>query len=270
MINKKRTLKKIKKKGGATINLDSNIPKNIQWNSPFESAPKAPLNGGLYTGAPGNGPWSAIPITPTTDNMINNNLKSANPPPSATNQYPLNIKPGNNFQGNTDLSWYTNNGLNKGPFKLQVQSGGKKNKKNKSKKINKKKINKKSKMNKKNKRGGEYSINLKSSIPLNQQWNSPFESAPAPPYNGGLYTGDKFNGPWKNYPVTPTAMAMMDNIKSATPGAMKQIPTTIRPGNNYSGMPIDWYNPKNGPFKVQVISKGGSLKNIKKKKKKMK
>ena len=32
----------------------------------------------------------------------------------------------------------------------------------------------------------------------------------------------------------------------------------VQLGNNFSGMPIDWYNPKNGPFKVQVVSKGGA------------
>ena len=266
MINKKRTVKNIKnkKKGGASINLDSNIPKNLQWNNPFEMAPNPPLNGGLYIGAPGNGPWAAIPKTPTTSYMINENLKSANPPPRATTQYPLTNGPGNNFQGNKDLLWYISNGVNKGPFKLQVQSGGKK--KSKRNKKNKSKIQKNKNKNK-NKKGGEYSINLKSIIPLDQQWNSPNESAPAPPLNGGLYTGAKFNGPWGNIPVTPTAQSMMNNIKSTTPGAMKQIPTTIRPGNNFSGMPIDWYNPKNGPFKVQVVSKGGSRKKNKKKSK---
>ena len=97
--------------------------------------------------------------------------------------------------------------LNKGPFKLQVQSGGKKNNKKTKKKKNKKK----------SKKGGnkDYSVNIESVVPITKQWNNPFQSAPESPHNGGLYTGASFNGPWKNYPVTPTSASMMENMKSS-------------------------------------------------------
>jgi hypothetical protein len=40
-----------------------------------------------------------VPVTPDVDVYINQNLRSANPPPGATTQYPGNIRPGNNWQG---------------------------------------------------------------------------------------------------------------------------------------------------------------------------
>jgi len=285
-MNKKKSKKSKRNiKGGGSINVHSQVPLEQQWNSPSQQAPQAPPNGGLYTGAAFNGPWLAIPTTPTTDNMINLNLNSANPPPRANTQYPLTVNPGNNYQAMKGVNWFTKTGpLNPGPFKLQVASGGGKNKRKKTKSIKKsiktkgiktkgiktkriktKGINK----GKKTHMGGnkDYSINVQSVVPINSQWNSPSQMAPKPPYNGGLYTGAAFNGPWGNIPVTPTAGSMMKNISSATPppGAMKQYPSLVRPGNNYAGMDINWYNPTNGPFKMQVVSKGGSKKKSMKK-----
>ncbi len=268
-INKKSMRKKNLQVGGKSINVPSKISTELQWNSPNQASPPAPHNGGLYSGAAFNGPWLSISTNPTTENMINKNLKSAVPPPRATTQYQLTVKPGNNYQAMKGVDWYTQSkGLNPGPFKLQVASG-KKSKKNFKNKIGKKKskINKKknSKINKKNHVGGnkDYSVNIESVVPLKQQWNSPRQQAPKPPYNGGLYTGAAFNGPWGNIPVTPTADSMMKNMKSASPPpkAEQQTPNLNRIGNNYSGMQdISWYNPSNGPFKMQVISKGGSKK----------
>ena len=60
--------------------------------------PKPALNGGLYGGAPFAGPWGNVQVTPDVDYMISQNLKSANPPPHATTQYPGNVRPGNNMQ----------------------------------------------------------------------------------------------------------------------------------------------------------------------------
>lgn len=261
-LKKKNLLGKKKlQTGGKSINVPSQIPLELQWNSPNDMSPNPSKNGGLYSGAPFNGPWLSIPTNPTTDNMINKNLKSAAPPPGAETQYPLTNTPGNNFQSMNGIDWYTqSNGLNPGPFKLQVVSGG-----SKKKKTNK---NKKKKMSKKQKGGKDYSINVKSVVPLEQQWNSPDQKAPPSPFNGGLYTGAAFNGPWGNIPVTPTADSMMKNLESAAPPpkAIQQTPNLNRPGNNYSGMSdINWYNPDKGPFNLQVISSGGSKKKTKKK-----
>ena len=80
--------------------------------------PPAPSpNGGLFTGPspPKGAPYAAIPVTPDTDYLINVNLKSANPPPGATLQYPGNIRPGNNYQSFPGLSpYYGENG--QGPY----------------------------------------------------------------------------------------------------------------------------------------------------------
>ncbi len=76
--------------------------------SSYVPPPQPSRNGGLFTGPepPKGSPWAAIPVTPDTDYLIHVNLKSANPPPGATNQYPGNIRPGNNFQSFPGLSPY--------------------------------------------------------------------------------------------------------------------------------------------------------------------
>jgi hypothetical protein len=63
----------------------------------YEYKPK--LNGGLYTGEPfkENAPWANIPVKPETGTLINENLKSANPPPFAQFHYVGGEhRPGNN------------------------------------------------------------------------------------------------------------------------------------------------------------------------------
>jgi len=70
--------------------------------------PKPSLNGGLYGGAPftPGAPWANVPVTPDVDVYIHQNLRSANPPPGATTQYPGNIRPGNNWQGMPGVAAY--------------------------------------------------------------------------------------------------------------------------------------------------------------------
>ena len=63
----------------------------------YKYTPK--LNGSLYTGEPfqEDAPWRNFPTEPSTGNLINNNLKSANPPPQANFHYPsANHRLGNN------------------------------------------------------------------------------------------------------------------------------------------------------------------------------
>ena len=80
----------------------------MQPYSEWVPPPKPSPNGGLYTGPepPTNAPWASISVTPDVDYMINQNLRSANPPPGAIYQYPGNIRPGNNFQPFTGLTPY--------------------------------------------------------------------------------------------------------------------------------------------------------------------
>ena len=67
-----------------------------------ESAP----NGGLYRGPQSTEPWANIPITPSGTNLIHNNLRSANPPPGATEQYIGTDRLGNNYNPMIGVYWY--------------------------------------------------------------------------------------------------------------------------------------------------------------------
>lgn len=61
-----------------------------------------------------------------------------------------------------------------------------------------------------------------------------------PSLNGGLYSGEKFKGPWGNYPVIPEATQMIHNtLRSANPppNAILQYGNYIRPGNNEHPIP---------------------------------
>ena len=66
----------------------------------YQQPPPPTLNGGWYTGAPfmEGAPWRTHNVTPDVAFMINNNLRSAQPPPGATSQYPGSYRPGNNAQ----------------------------------------------------------------------------------------------------------------------------------------------------------------------------
>ena len=130
--------KKSNKQNGSGRNIPVDVPNNViptqQWNNPNQSAPKSQYQGGIYTGPPAYGPWGTISVTPTTSNMINNNLKSANPPIEAISQYPGNNRLGNNYSSMPGVSWYNDTTKNNsGPFRIKGvtnnQQGGKKSKK---------------------------------------------------------------------------------------------------------------------------------------------
>jgi len=74
--------------------------------NPNISMPPSPKNGGLYGGEQSNKPWASIPVTPTATNYINNNLKSANPPPGAIYQYVGTDRFGNNYTPTPGVKWY--------------------------------------------------------------------------------------------------------------------------------------------------------------------
>ena len=72
------------------------------------------------------GPWCSIPVKPNVSNMINNNLKSANPPPGALTQYPGTDRLGNNSMLMPGVDGYIGTDLNYGSFNIKCtgQQGG--------------------------------------------------------------------------------------------------------------------------------------------------
>jgi len=63
-------------------------------------------NGGLYNAPQSTNPWANIPVIPTDLNMIHYNLRSANPPPGATEQYVGTDRLGNNYAPMIGVYWY--------------------------------------------------------------------------------------------------------------------------------------------------------------------
>ena len=80
--------------------------------------PPAPRHGGLYSGPASNNPWNSIPVTPTMTNMIQNNLRSAGPPPGATEQYVGTPRLGNNYVPMPGVYWYNPDGTGKYSIKV--------------------------------------------------------------------------------------------------------------------------------------------------------
>lgn len=74
----------------------------------YAKVPPPSLNGGLYTGEPfaKDAPYGNFPVTPTTDVFINHGIRSANPPPGATTQYPHQVRLGNNPQTMPGVGYY--------------------------------------------------------------------------------------------------------------------------------------------------------------------
>ena len=100
------------------VDKNTGIPPEKRWKE-NQQAPPPTHNAGLYTGPAFNGSWGNIPVTPTTTNMIHNNLQSANPPPGATSQYPGTDRSGNNYIAMPGISWYTPTDY-KCPYKIKV------------------------------------------------------------------------------------------------------------------------------------------------------
>ena len=65
----------------------------------YISPPKPSLNGGLYTGEKfhDNAEYKNFPAKPDAVYLHKENLKSANPPPNVSFQFPDNFRPGNNL-----------------------------------------------------------------------------------------------------------------------------------------------------------------------------
>lgn len=82
------------------------IALEIRDNDQYTPVPPSAPNGGLYGGPQSTRPWGNIPTPPTVTYLINKNLKSANPPPGATEQYPGGNRLGNNYQPMPGVYWY--------------------------------------------------------------------------------------------------------------------------------------------------------------------
>lgn len=76
-------------------------------------------NGGLFGGPQSTGPWANIPVIPSDTNLIHYNLRSANPPPGATEQYVGTDRLGNNYAPMIGVYWYNPEGSN-GMFRMAV------------------------------------------------------------------------------------------------------------------------------------------------------
>lgn len=98
------------KNNNSTV-VDGQIPpaqRNYDANSQM---PPVPRHGGLFSSPPSNNPWNSIPVTPTMTNYIQNNLRSANPPPGATEQYVGTNRLGNNYVAMPGVYWYNPPGM---------------------------------------------------------------------------------------------------------------------------------------------------------------
>ena len=98
----------------------SPVPAAHRDYSPDSTMPPAPRHGGLYSGLPSNNPWNSIPVTATMTNMIQNNLRSANPPPGATEQYVGTERLGNSYAPMPGTYWYNPEGQH-GQFNIKVR-----------------------------------------------------------------------------------------------------------------------------------------------------
>lgn len=99
----------------------SQVPVAHRDYSPDTAILHAPRHGGLYSGPPSNNPWNSIPVTATMTNMIQNNLRSANPPPGATEQYIGTERLGNNHVPMPGTYWH-NPVEQQGQFNIKVRN----------------------------------------------------------------------------------------------------------------------------------------------------
>jgi hypothetical protein len=82
-----------------------------------------PVNGGLFCGPQNNAPWMPKSVPPTTTFFMQNLVRNADPPPppGATEQYPGDNRPGNNYTPMPGINWYNSAyERNKGPFNIKV------------------------------------------------------------------------------------------------------------------------------------------------------
>lgn len=101
--------------GGRTLNVPKTLPPN--------TVPGPSYNGAVTIGEPCQGGHCSIPVTPLDSNLIHNNLRSANPPPGATINYPGTNRLGNNHLEMPGIKQYVGTEANPGPFNIQCGAG---------------------------------------------------------------------------------------------------------------------------------------------------
>jgi hypothetical protein len=106
--------------GGSYKTLTEGIvpPEKRSNNENTEIPPSLP-NGGLYNAIQSTESWANIPVIPTDTNLIHFNLRSANPPPGATEQYVSTDRLGNNYTSMIGVYWY-NPEHARGMYRMQV------------------------------------------------------------------------------------------------------------------------------------------------------
>lgn len=92
--------------GDYSVVEEGQVPAAFRDNGPNTAMPPIPRHGGLYSGPESQNPWNSIRVTPTMTNYIQNNLRSANPPPGATEQYVGTPRLGNNYVPMPGIYWY--------------------------------------------------------------------------------------------------------------------------------------------------------------------
>ena len=103
------------------VDINSKVPHELRWTDEKTKAPDPVPNGGLFGGPQAMGPYASIYVTPTTTNLINRNLASADPPPGARVQYPGTHRLGNNYIAMPGVYWYNDtHPVNKGPYAIKV------------------------------------------------------------------------------------------------------------------------------------------------------
>lgn len=103
------------------VDVNSEVELHKRWNCSHSTAPDPVPNGGLFGGPQAMGPYANIHVIPTATNMIHYNLRSANPPPGATTQYPGTNRSKNNYMPTPGVYWFNDtHPVNKGPYAIKV------------------------------------------------------------------------------------------------------------------------------------------------------
>ena len=111
----------VKMKRNIPVDVNSEVPVHERWNDELTKYPNPEPNGGLFGGPQAVGEYASIPVIPTATHMIHNNLRSANPPPGAINQYPGTNRDRNNYIPMPGVYWYNDtHHINQGPFSIKV------------------------------------------------------------------------------------------------------------------------------------------------------
>ena len=95
------------------------IPPERRSANENTAIPESAPNGGLYNSPQSTGEWANIPIIPSELNLIHYNLRSAHPPPGATEQYISNERLGNNYAPMIGVYWY-NLENSRGMYRMHV------------------------------------------------------------------------------------------------------------------------------------------------------